>query len=132
MTAQRSTVRYQDFRTNLDSHPVKGDLLLLSNEDAVKRSIRSILLTKPWERHWNPDYGAGLAALLFEPMTMITENSIRQSITSSINNFEPRAELVDVYVSADPDNNAYNATIVFYVINIPEPITLTVLLNRIR
>jgi phage baseplate assembly protein W len=123
---------YSDFRTDFAPHPVKQDLVLLSNEEAVKRSIKNICFTGVYERFWNPRFGAGLKKYLFEPITHITEEMIKNDIKSSIANYEPRALTYEVYVSALPDQNAYTATIIFTVINNPNPITFSVLLDRIR
>jgi phage baseplate assembly protein W len=123
---------YSDFRIDFDIHPVSGDLARLTNEESVKRSIKNICLTGIYERFWNPRFGAGLSKYLFEPISFVTEDLIKNAIKDSITNYEPRALTHEVYVSAKPDQNAYSATIVFTVINNPNAITFSVLLNRIR
>lgn len=123
---------YSDFRTDFAPHPVTSDLLAQTNVDAVIRSIRSLLFTSPYERFRQPALGSGLAAYLFEPISPITEDAIRQSIWNTIDNYEPRAKLLEVYVSAMPDDNAYSATIVFNIVNIEAPIKFTTILQRIR
>ena len=123
---------YSDFKANFDPHPIKGDLVRLTNEDAVIRSIRNILLTDQYERFGNPDFGAGLRHYLFEPVSKLTESQIRDAIISAIKNYEQRAELIEVYVFASPDDNASSATILFNVINRIEPVSMTVVLERIR
>jgi len=123
---------YSDFRTDFDKHPVTGDLAKLTNEEAVKRSVKNICLTGIYERFWNPRFGAGLSKYLFEPISYITEDLIKNAIKDAITNYEPRALTHEVYVTAQPDQNAYAATIVFTVINNPNAITFSVLLNRIR
>lgn len=123
---------YSDFRIDFDIHPVSGDLARLTNEESVKRSIKNICFTGIYERFWNPRFGAGLSKYLFEPISFVTEDLIKNAIKDSITNYEPRALTHEVYVSAKPDQNAYSATIVFTVINNPNAITFSVLLNRIR
>ena len=123
---------YTDFRTDFSSHPATGDLALLTDEEAVKRSIKNICLTSPQERFWRPTFGAGLEAYLFEPINYITASLIKSAIEDAIANYEPRASVYEVYVAASPDENAYTATIVFSVINKENPITFSILLNRIR
>jgi phage baseplate assembly protein W len=123
---------YSDFRANFDPHPVKGDLLRITNEEAVKRSIRNILLTGPYERFTNFEFGAGLSNYLFENISTVTEGQIKSAIETSIRNYEKRANLISVVVSAMPDKDAYSATVTFSVINQIEPVTLKVLLERIR
>jgi phage baseplate assembly protein W len=130
--AQTKEAIYSDFRANFDAHPVKKDLIRLTNEDAVGRSIRNILLTKVYERPRNPTFGAGLSAYLFEDISRATEDSIKEAIEIAVGNFEKRATLIAVYVSARPDKNAYAATIVYSVINNLDPVSLNVLLERVR
>lgn len=123
---------YSDFRTDFAANPVSLDLAPLTNEEAVKRSIRNICLTSAYERPWNPTFGAGLADYLFEPITMVTEQNIKRAIEQAIANYEPRAQTFEVYVTARPDLNAYSATIVFSVINSPTQTTFSFLLDRVR
>lgn len=125
-------VIYSDIPVNFDVHPLKGDLILTTNEDAVKRSIRNLLLTDPYERFFNPKIGAGIRASLFENIGQDTEFLLKTQITETINNYEKRAQLYSVKVKAFPDQNAYNASIVFYLVNYTTPITLDLVLRRIR
>lgn len=130
-TVTKKTVNYSDFRSDL-LHPAYGDLVVIQNEDAIIRSIKNILLTDFYERPFRPRFGADLKALLFENISAVTELQIKNAITNAIQNYEPRATLEQVYVVAAPDQNAYNVTIVFSVINKIDPIIFTVILNRVR
>jgi len=123
---------YSDISTNLTVHPVRGDLLLLSDDAAVKRSIINLMFTEPYERFFNPNFGAGLKAYLFENISQDTEYIIREKIIEVITNYEPRANIVNVSVKALPDQNAYNASIIFSVLNNVNPVTLEVILRRVR
>lgn len=123
---------YSDFNTEFTFDTNTRDLNLILNEESIKSSIRNILLTNRGERFFNPIFGSDVRSLLFENITPQTESSLREYIEVAINNFEPRANLIDVIVSAIPEMNAYSATIVFSVINRSEPITLDIILNRVR
>lgn len=131
-TIQRTQVRYSDIGHNLQVHPVRGDLVRLTNEDAVKRSIRNLLLTAPGERFFQPTLGAGLSQFLFENASRDTAYFIREKIIETITYHEPRARIIRVYVDVNPDENSYSATVIFSVINNPEPITLNLILERVR
>jgi phage baseplate assembly protein W len=130
-TVTKKAVNYSDFRADL-LHPAYGDLVVIQNEDAIIRSIKNILLTDNYERPFRPRFGANLKALLFENISSVSELQIKNAITNAIQNYEPRANLETVYVVASPDQNAYNVTIVFSVINKIDPIIFTVILNRVR
>ena len=123
---------YSDIPTNFDIHPIKKDLVLISDDTAIKRSIRNLILTDPFERFFNPLLGSRIKRSLFENISSDTEFSIRQSITETINNYEPRANLIAVNVKALPDQNAYSATIVFSINNNVNPLTLNLILKRVR
>lgn len=130
-TVTKKAINYSDFRSDL-LHPSYGDLVAITNEDSIIRSIKNILLTDYYERPFRPRFGANLKAQLFENISQVTELEIKNAITNAIQNHEPRAFLEQVYVSAAPDSNAYNVTIVFSVINKIDPIVFTVILNRVR
>lgn len=129
---QHNNIVYADMFTNLDVHPNKKDIALHYNEDSVVRSIKNILLTDRGEKLFNPLFGSDIRSLLFENFSPQAETSLKHYIKLAIGNFEPRANLIDVLVSALPDQNAYVVTITFSVINRSEPITIDILLNRIR
>ena len=131
-TAVRSNIIYSDFRDDFMGHPVYLDLARVTNEDAVKQSIKNILLTDPFERFTDPAFGAGLESYLFENVSPFTELDIKNAIATAINNYEPRANVIDIIVTAIPDQHVYAATIIFSIISNPYPITLNVILTRTR
>lgn len=123
---------YSDFAGSMYFDPNTMDLVTNDNEDAVKASIRNLILTNRGERLFNPTIGSDITSVLFENFSPQTESMLRDYIRLCIDNFEPRATIIDVIVTALEEVNAYSATIVFSVINKTEPITLDVLLDRIR
>ena len=123
---------YQDLLSSTLFSRDTGDANLVTNEDSVKQAIVNLLLTVPGERVFNETFGSEINKLLFENITPQTTTALIELITSAINNFEPRATLLDVVASPLPDNNAYAITIVYSIINKTEPITLDFVLNRVR
>ena len=123
---------YSDFYKDLRITPVSKDVALLKDEDAVKQSIRNLLLTNPGERLMQPNIGAGISALLFENITPGTLKLIQSKVKSTIRTYEPRAELIDVSVSSNYDDNKVSVFVSFYVRNVDQPITLDVILERTR
>jgi phage baseplate assembly protein W len=123
---------YSDLTTNFNIHPVKGDVILLSDEVAVKRSIINLMYTEPYERFFRPNIGAGLKAYLFDNISLDTEFMIKEKIIETIRNYEPRANIINVSVTAKPDDNAYVASIIFSILNNINPVTLEVILRRVR
>jgi phage baseplate assembly protein W len=135
-TTPRSNIEeiYSDFQTNFTMHPIKKDLTKLVNEDAVKRSIKNIVMTNFYERRFRPRFGANIRKYLFENITPLTLRAIQSDITASIETFEPRANLIDVKVSSANDSNEVDIAITFTTINRLQPVivTATVGLNRVR
>ena len=110
-----------------------GDVNRVTNFTAVKRSVRNLILTNFYEKPFHPEIGSGVRDILFEPMTPITAYVLTMKIEEVIENFEPRARLVGVRAQPNLDNNAYNVTIEFYVVNAPtELVNMEVLLERLR
>lgn len=129
---KRQETRFTDFKVNFDVHPVKRDLVLDTNEIAIKRSIKNLLFTDRYERFFQPRLGGGLKDFLFENITDVTADNIKNRIVETIQIYEPRAILEYVSVTADPDYNKYTATIVFSTKNNPQPVEISTILERIR
>jgi phage baseplate assembly protein W len=109
------------------------DINKVNDIAAVKRSVRNLILTNPYEKPFHPEIGSGVRDVLFELMTPITAYVLTMKIEEVIQNFEPRARLVGVRAQPNLDNNAYEVTIEFYVVNAPtELVNMEVLLERLR
>lgn len=123
---------YQDWFTKVLFEKDTKDASMVQNEDAVKQSIINIMLTNVGERVYNPTFGSEINRLLFENVTPQTTSTLSNLIRTAIENFEPRARVIDIVASPLPDNNAYTVSIVFSVINKTDPVYLEFLLNRVR
>ena len=123
---------YSDIDFNFTKKPVVGDIALTYDTQAVIKSIRNLLLTKHYERFFNPDLGSNLDAILFENVGNMPASLLENQIRTMIGNYEPRASLVDVIVDPDPDRNSYNVTLTFYITNATLPTTVTLILERNR
>jgi phage baseplate assembly protein W len=139
MTIQtlRTSPKYKDFYTSFNVKATStgrktGDLYVLTDADAVKASIKALVLTDPYERFFRPKLGGGIKRSLFENISPMTEDIIKTQIEFTIKNYEPRARLIEVYVNAIPDENGYTATIVFSLINSTKQERLDVILYRVR
>lgn len=133
MSATNQDIIYADFQNAFTVHPIKKDLPLSYNEDAVKRSLINIVQTNYYERPFRPRFGANVRKYLFENLTPITLDAIKAAIITAIGNDEPRARLIDVVVSST-EANTVNVTITFSTINSLQPIIVntTLSLERVR
>lgn len=123
---------YSDIDFTFTKKPVIGDVALSYDELAVVRSIRNLLLTKHYERPFNPDIGSNIDVLLFEPISPVTATSLQKEVELVIKNYEKRAKLKEIVVVPYPDKNSYDVTITFYIENATLPTTATLLLERNR
>jgi phage baseplate assembly protein W len=123
---------YSDIDFTFTKKPVTADVALSYDQQAVIRSVRNLLSTNHYERPFNPDIGSNINGLLFEPISPLTASALKNEIQATINNYEPRATLQEVQVSAQPDMNAYNVYLSFYIENATLPTTVTLFLERNR
>lgn len=123
---------YSDFLNDLTPHPVVKDIVRYTNEAAVNRSIRNLLLTNRGERLYQADIGSDINKLLFEPMGPALTELISQSVRETIKNYEPRAKVLNVETIAYEEQNAYQVNVYYLIINKQDPVQLTVTLNRVR
>lgn len=128
----KNTEYYSDVLTNFDFHPQKHDLARLTNENAVKRSIRNLIMTSKYERPFNPNFGGNIRKALFEPIGQLAQLELKDAITETIENYEPRAKLIDVIINPYIDQQAYVIDILFYIINKATPVSFQTTLYRVR
>jgi len=130
---ERAAQLYSDIDLFFSPEIGSKDISKVNDIVAVKRSVRNLILTNFYEKPFHPEIGSGVRDILFEPMTPITAYILTMKIEEVIDNFEPRARLVGVRATPNLDNNAYNVTIEFYVVNAPtELVNMEVLLERLR
>ena len=123
MPAQRVSRGFKDVSMSFKFNPLSGDLITLSNENAIARSVRNIVLTTPGEKIFDPDFGSNIGEILFENIDEITAISIKEEIQNSLENYEPRVELIDVDVRPNYDMNQFDVVISYRIIGIDVPPT---------
>ena len=129
----RNVRQYTDLDLFFGKKSSDSDISKVTNIQAVKRSVRNLVLLNVYEKPFHPEIAGGVREMLFENMTPITAQIIAKQVENVINNFEPRAKLVGVRVQPDLDRNLYELTIEFYVVNAPtELVDMSVMLERLR
>ena len=131
--SSRSTRLYRDIALSFETNAATKDVIVKKDVDAVKQSVKNLILTNHFERPFHPEIGSGITNLLFEPLDPITANSLSRVIGEVITNFEPRAQVVSVDARPNAEANSYEVTIDFRIINVPgELVSLTTMLERSR
>jgi len=118
MPVQRVSKEFKDLSMSFQINPLNSDMIAIKNETAIARSVRNLVFTLPGERFFNENLGSRVSRSLFENIDDISASIIRDEIENTINNYEPRVELIDVKVAANYDNNEFNVTINYYIVGI--------------
>ena len=121
MPQQRVSQSFKDISMSFETNPLNEDLIALKNSSAIARSIRNIVFTQPGEKFFNPEFGSRVSESLFEVVDEVSTIAIRDEIRSSIINYEPRVNLLDVLVNPNPDENEMNVTIKYEIVGIDIP-----------
>jgi phage baseplate assembly protein W len=79
-----------------------------TTKDQLKYNIINYLLTDPRERPFNPNFGAGLRARLFEQIDQYTFEDMKQSIRTQIENQFPQIQITTLNIIGNPDYNSIN------------------------
>ena len=130
--SQRSSRIYQDLNLDFQINSATKDIQKITDIEAVKRSVRNLINLNHYEKPFHPEIGSNLRAMLFENMTPQMNALISRQIEELIQNYEPRARLVQARTIPLFDRNAYAVTINFQVVNSPEPVVVETLLERLR
>jgi phage baseplate assembly protein W len=123
---------YADLDLDFMPHPTTKDVMKKTGEEAIKRSVRNLILTNFYDRPFQSYIGSNALKLLFDNMNPITANFLNNAIREVITNNEPRVSINDLRVDFDYDNNGYNVTLYFIILNRNEPAVINLFLERIR
>ena len=110
--AQRT---YKDLAFSMFANPMSGDIGKKTGAAAVKGALVSILKTNFNERLFQPEFGTGIRALLFEQMNPITEQRLKKEVESALARHEPRAEVLGITVNGQEEQNRYEINVLFSV-----------------
>jgi len=118
MPVERVSKSFKDISMSFQVNPLTYDLIALTNENAISRSIRNLVLTNRGERFFSSNLGSRVNAMLFETLDSLTASSVKDEIENTIKNFEPRVELISVDAVPDYDNVELSITIKYYIVGI--------------
>ena len=131
---QQKSRRFKDISLSFKRHPVTNDIIALTNEDAIKRSVRNLVETINTERFFNPLIGSGIRESLFELPDNNPRATLKTQIETTIENFEPRINLTDVVVNHPNDTNELQVSVSYDIIGqeaIPQEITFILQPTRV-
>ena len=116
-----SSRTFKDINLSFKRHPVTNDLVVIKNEDAIKKSVKNIIFTILGEKPYLPFFGSSINNSLFELNTTLSEIQIQDEIKSSLLNYEPRIDNIIVTVTVVPDTNEMNCVVQYDIVGVPIP-----------
>jgi phage baseplate assembly protein W len=132
MAVKETNRIYSDLDLSFGAHPITGDVVKKYDVNSVKQALKVLILTQYYERPFQPKLGSPVYGMLFDQVDTITANSLKLRIELLINKFEPRVRSQQVDVVPLYDENAFEITMYFYVIGVPDPVTFSTILKRSR
>lgn len=123
---------FSDFKTSFKTTPYGNQLIKIKNEEAVKQSLKNLILTNGGERLFQPNLGSGLTNMLFELNFEDNIGLIKRFVENCADNCEPRVQIQEVDIDNTTNENSVVLMVKFNTINNPEPIILDVVLKRVR
>lgn len=128
----RSNPDYSDLDLDFFAHPATSDVSRKTGEEAIKRSIRNLVLTNFYDRPFRSYIGGNVHKMLFENITNLTAINMQEAVAEVIKNFEPRVDLMQVIVKPTEDENTIVVGLKYLIKNRIEPTITTIFLERIR
>lgn len=131
-SSTKKTEYYSDIPNSFAQTPFGNELIKITNERSITQSLKNLILTELGERLFQPNIGSDITAMLFQPNYRDYASEIELYVTKTIENNEPRAEVIQVLFPESYDENGVEISIIYRVINNVEPITLNLVLKRVR
>lgn len=123
---------FKDLDLDFTAHPVTGDISQKTDEEAVKRSVRNLILMTRYDKPFRPEIDSRIYRLLFEPVSPLVALAIRSNIMDIISSYEPRARLNDVQVVFDERKNSFDVLVSFMMTNSRTTSRVFVSIERLR
>jgi phage baseplate assembly protein W len=121
-----------DLDINFDRNPLSGDVAVRRDEEAIKRSLKNLILLKRNEKPFHPEIYSGIQDMLFELVDPLTVIEVKKRISDTIRNYEPRVNTAVVDVADVIDRNEIRITIHFTIKNVQRVFSTTVAVTRLR
>jgi len=122
----------RDLNISFRQNPNTGDIAVKTGSNAVKEQLKNLILTNKFERPFQPGIGSNISDLLFEPNDIITEQLIEDEIRTVVANYQPNANILEVIVESEREEQGYRVKIIFSVKNEKQPVTFTTFLEATR
>lgn len=123
---------YKDFDISFSNNPITGDVGTKSDVNAINQSVKNLINTNYYERPFNPTFGCNIRGLLFELADPITIEDLKNAIVETLQNHEPRIQLINIYIEDMQDQNAYHISIQYEIVSRNIVTEFETVLKRLR
>ena len=133
MPLERISQGFKDISLSFQINPLTRDIIAIKNETAIARSVRNLVETLPGERPFSPILGSRITRSLFDNLDEISASSIQSEIENTINNYEPRVQLISTVVTPNYDELSFDVSITYNIIGIdvlPQQLSFALQSNR--
>ena len=127
-----TTRNYKDIDLDFIAHPITGDINKKTGINAIVQSLKTLLFLNHYEKPFHPEIGSNIRKMLFENLDPVTANILAKEIKITVDNFEPRVSIRNVFVTENYDENGFDVTLEFIIKNTAEPIAVSFFLERLR
>ena len=123
---------YKDFDISFSNNPITGDIGTKSDVNAINQSVKNLINTNYYERPFNPTFGCNIRGLLFELADPITIEDLKNAIVETLQNHEPRIQLINIFIEDMQDQNAYHISIQYQIVSRNVVTEFETVLKRLR
>lgn len=129
----KSKVKYRDLDFSFFRNPVTKDVSVKINEEAIKSSVRNLILTNKYERLFQPSINSGVRSKLFENINPQVAYTLKDDIETTLNTYEPRIKLINVSIGQlVQDENTIVISLQYQLLDESNLITQNITVERIR
>lgn len=123
---------FSDFFSDFSKHPITKEVARVKNDQSIKQSIKNLIFTNYGERLFQPNIGSNVNRILFEPNDIAAAEDLKYHIQATINQNEPRVNLLEVDAIIDQIKDSISVNIVFAIVNTSQIQSLSLILRRVR
>lgn len=106
---------YRDFDFSFKSHPLSGDLVTVTDEAAIRNSLKNLVRLNIYDKAFSPGIASPLYSVLFEPVDVVSATVIQVGLELLLKSEEPRVTNVAVIITPNEEENKYEVTINYTV-----------------
>lgn len=114
----KRTLKITDLDLNFRPHPITGNLLIKTGEEAIKQSVKTLVQLNVFEKPFSVIAG-NVRNLMFDNFNFVQESALKGNLVSLLKEYEPRITVDDV--SVKQKENDLNITITYSIIGEESP-----------